>query len=82
MIKINLFVFILSFAVGLFYCYIMTPPPEVVLKFPSPYNVGKVVYKDKADTCYKYKADKVHCPVDRSLIKAQPIYENFPISKQ
>lgn len=82
MLRINITVFIIAFSIGLFYCYIMTPPPEVILKFPSPYNAGKILYKDKAETCYKYKAEKVPCPLDRNLIKPQPIYEDFPSQKQ
>lgn len=75
--KLHPLSFFISFSIGLFFCYILTPPPEVVLKFPSPYNAGKVVYKDKADTCYKYKAEKVNCPLNKALIKPQPIFEDF-----
>lgn len=75
--KINVFYFILAFAIGLFVCYIMAPAPEVVMKFPSPYNAGSVLYKDKSDTCYRYRADRVECPLDRSKIKPQPIMEDF-----
>lgn len=75
--RLNLFYFVLAFSVGLFICYVMTPPPEVVVKFPSPYNAGKIVYHDKADNCYTYRADAVACPKDRSLVKSQPIVEDF-----
>lgn len=75
--NINPFYFFISFAIGLFVVYIFNPPPQVVVKFPSPYNAGKIVYKDKGDTCYKYKAEKVSCPEDRSLMKPQPVFEDF-----
>lgn len=75
--NINLPIFLLSFAIGLFFVYILSPPPNVVLKFPSPYNAGKITYKDKSDTCYTYKADKVACPYDKNLIKPQPLFEDF-----
>lgn len=75
--KIHPFYFVLSFAAGLLYCYLTNPKPEVILKFPSPYNADQVTYKDKNETCYKYKAEKVECPLDKSLIKAQPISEDF-----
>lgn len=74
---INPLFFFLAFAVGLFIVYIFNPPPNVVVKFPSPYNAGKVVYKDSSDSCYTYKAEKVSCPKDRELIKPQPIHEDF-----
>jgi hypothetical protein len=80
--RLNLFYFSLAFAIGLFVCYVITPPPEMVLKHPSPYNAGKVTYKDKADTCYKYRADKVACPLDRSSVLPQPILEDYVNRRQ
>jgi hypothetical protein len=77
MLRINLFYFVVSFSLGMLVVYLSTPPPEVIVKFPSPYNVGNVVYTDKADTCYKYTAKDVACPFDKSLIKPQPIQEDF-----
>lgn len=71
--RINLLFFFMSFAIGLLFVYIFTPPPQVVIKFPTPYNSGQVVYKDKNDGCFLYKAEKVTCPYDKTLIKPQPI---------
>ena len=65
--------FFLAFGIGLLICYILTPSPEVVVKFPSPYNAGNVVYRDKADTCFTYSANEVACPRDKSTIKMQPV---------
>lgn len=75
--SISLPVFLISFAVGLFFVYILSPPPNVVLKFPSPYNAGKITYRDKSDTCYVYKAEQVSCPMNKELIKPQPLFEDF-----
>jgi hypothetical protein len=75
--RIHPLYFFIAFAVGLFFCYVTNPKPELVLKFPSPYNAGKIVYHDKANNCYKYSADKVECPADKTLIKPQPILEDF-----
>lgn len=74
--------FFIAFAIGLFFCYILTPAPEVVIKFPSPQNAGKVMYRDKSDTCYTYRADAVECPMDTSKIKSQPIQEDFRSQKR
>jgi len=79
--NINPFYFFISFAVGLFIVYIFRPPPQVVVKFPTPYNAGQVLYKDKNDTCYKYKAQKVSCPVQKDLVKPQPLFEDFGSQK-
>lgn len=72
--KLNPLAFFLSFAIGMFFIYIVTPKPEVVIKFPSPWNAGKVLYKSEDDkTCFVYKAEKTECPIDKSLIQPQPI---------
>lgn len=71
--KIKPIYFFVSFAIGLLVVYLITPPPQVVVKFPSPFNAGQVVYKDKADQCFVYRADKSTCPADKALIKEQPI---------
>lgn len=74
--KLNVSYFIISFAVGLFFCYITTPRPDIVMKFPSPGNVGKVTYKDKNGQCYVYKAEKVSCSSSKN-VKPQPVMEDF-----
>jgi hypothetical protein len=45
------------------------------MKFPSPNNAGTITYRDEEENCYKYKAERVECPLDKSLIKPQPIVE-------
>lgn len=69
--QIDPVVFFVAFAVGLFYCYVSVPPPEVVYKFPNPNNAGQVVYRTERDGCYKYRADRVDCPADAALIRPQ-----------
>lgn len=69
--------FFTALVVGLFVVYLMQPKPEVVVKFPSPYNAGKLTYRDKAGMCYVYDADKSECPRDAGLIKPQPTFEVF-----
>lgn len=75
---INPYWFFAALTVGLLYVYVVTPRPEVVVKFPSPYNAGSVVYTDKNDQCFKYRADAVDCPANKALIRHQPIsHEHF-----
>ena len=78
MINLNPYYFAAAFGIGMLIVYISTPPPQVVLKFPSPYNAGTIEYTDKAGACYTYKAEQVPCPKDGAAnIKAQPIQEDF-----
>lgn len=74
--KLNFFALIISFCIGILYVYISSPPPSVVMKFPSPFNAGKVVYKNKLDECYKYEYEKVECDKVKKL-QSQPVLENF-----
>ena len=75
--KLNLFYLVVSFCIGIGYIYIVTPPPTVIRKFPSPYNTKNLVYKDKDNGCYKYKHEKVSCNNTDASVVDQPVLENF-----
>lgn len=70
---IDPFYFFLAFSVGLIFTYLVTPTPTIIIKYPTPENAGKYVYKDKADVCYKYRAEEVDCPDNKDLVKEIPI---------
>lgn len=71
---INPFYFFLSFSLSVLTVYFLIPKPNVILKFPSPLNSGKIIYRnDKNDSCYIYEANKQDaCPSNTSLIQKQP----------
>ncbi len=62
-------IFLIALCIGLFYTYITTPYPQVIIKYPTPFNAGKITYVDKNNVCYKYHIKKVTCPADKSKIK-------------
>ena len=66
-------VFIISLAVGLFFVYILGPETKTVFIYPSPENVDKILFKDKADNCFQLQQEEVECPSDFSLLAKIPI---------
>lgn len=58
---IDLRFFMISFCIGMFFTYILTPTPEIIIKFPNPTNIDKIQYKDSTDTCYVYESKEVPC---------------------
>jgi hypothetical protein len=67
--------FILGFLVGIIYVFIASPDITSAVTYPTPYNAGKIIYKDAANNCFTYVATKVMCPSKNSGIKtkSQPI---------
>lgn len=75
---INFEVFFISFCIGLFFAYIITPEPEIIIKYPNPYQ--EQTFKTQTGTCVKYKAEKTECPADGNYI--DPINEEIESSKR
>lgn len=62
--KINPLAFAISLGLGLMIVYVTAPRPRRVVKFPSPLNAGKTMYKDAEKGCYVYTPEKVECTED------------------
>jgi hypothetical protein len=59
--SLNIFSFFIAFLVGVLYVYIDTPKARTIIKYPTPYNTNKMVYKGLTDECFKFKATEVKC---------------------
>lgn len=70
---ISIPVFLISFAVGLFFIYILGTEMKTVYIYPTPENVEKILFKDKADNCFNFEETTVDCPTNESLIYKIPI---------
>jgi hypothetical protein len=66
-------IFLISFAVGLFFVYIYGPEMKTIYIYPSPENIDKILFKDKADNCFKFEANEIKCPTNESLISKIPL---------
>lgn len=82
--RLNVTALLASFAIGILFTYLVTPPPKVVVKFPSPYNAGKVLYRDTSDTCFMFKSEEVECSNnnntgahERSILPQPLLFEGF-----
>ena len=62
MIKVEIFYIILGLFLGFFIIYITTPPPKIILKYPTIENIKNTTYVDKNGQCYKYYAKDIPCP--------------------
>jgi len=62
-------IFMISLCIGLAYTYYKTPTAQIIVKYPTPFNVNNVKYVDSTGTCYKYKIKESECPNDKSKIK-------------
>ena len=65
--------FLISFAIGLFFAYILGPETKTIFIYPSPENVDKILFKDKANNCFYFDQVEVKCPSNSSLISKIPI---------
>ena len=70
--KFNIFAFIIAFSFGILYVYISAPKPQIIIKYPTPYNANKIVYRNpNSDMCYKYEVQEVKCldnAIDQPII--------------
>lgn len=69
---INIKIFIISLAIGLFAVYITMPDTRKIYVYPTPENIDVLQYKDKTSNCFQYKQKVVNCPTDESKISKIP----------
>jgi hypothetical protein len=72
--KIQFFPMLLSFAIGIFFVYILKPAPMIILKYPNLENAGKLIYRDRNGTCFVYESKEVDCNANEAKIKPFPLF--------
>ena len=70
---VNIKVFLISLAVGLFCVYITGADIKVIHIYPTPDNSETVQFKDKSEQCFQYKTNEVTCPVMPFMTESIPI---------
>ena len=72
----NLFsfpIFLISFLIGLTFIYLSDKPSKIINIYPTPDNIHRFEYKDKASNCFEFYAQEVQCPNDIDKINLIPI---------
>jgi hypothetical protein len=70
---INIPVFLISLAFGLFAVYITGPDNRKIIVYPTHENVDSIQYRDKASNCFSLEENEVECPSDASKISKLPV---------
>ena len=65
---INIPVFLISFAVGLFIVYVTSKENKTIVVFPTPENQDAIQFVDKANTCHRFVATEKRCPINKDNI--------------
>jgi hypothetical protein len=68
---VNIYVFIISLAIGTLFVYLSTPTPTVIYVYPTPDNISKVEYVDKAKNCFQFQSSEVPCTSNSKDIPLQ-----------
>jgi len=69
---INIPIFIISLAFGLFAVYVTMPDSRIIHVYPTPDNIEAMQYKDKTNTCFTIKETEVQCPRNEHEIYTVP----------
>lgn len=69
---VNIPVFIISLAFGIFAVYITIPKTRKILIYPTTENVNLIQYRDKTNTCFSVQQDEVKCPANANEISKIP----------
>ena len=69
---INIPVFLISLAIGLFIVYIFVPNNRKIYVYPTPENVDSIQYKDATGACFNPVQTKTSCPKDEAQISKIP----------
>jgi hypothetical protein len=72
---LSLPIFLISFALGLFFVYILGPDSKTIYIYPNPQNYMNIQYKDAVDQCFEFKPIESKCPINPFSLKTVPIQE-------
>lgn len=63
--EIYLIYFLSSVIITFFILYLISPKPQVILKYPNYDKKISNLYIDDNNVCYRYKTKEVKCPCNK-----------------
>jgi hypothetical protein len=72
---ISLPIFLISFALGLFFVYVLGPDTKTIYMYPNLQNYMNIQYKDSVDQCFEFTPNETTCPINPFSIKTVPIQQ-------
>ena len=70
---INVPIFLVSLALGIFFIYITMPDMRKIYVYPTPENIDILQYRDKTYSCFHFKQKEVTCPNNEKDISKIPV---------
>lgn len=55
-------IFIISVVLTFIILYIISPEPQIIIKYPKTNDETSGLYVDNRNICYRYKTKEVECP--------------------
>lgn len=68
MIPISFSYLFYGFIFGLLLMSLFYKKNKVFIQYPTPSNVGKIIYRDMDDKCFKYRAIRTKCSPQNQVI--------------
>jgi hypothetical protein len=68
---ISLPVFLISFAIGIFFIYIIGPEVKTLYVYPTPSSVSSFQYKDSINQCFEFNLKDTSCPLEPKFVPIQ-----------
>ena len=69
---INIPVFIISLALGVFFVYVTTSNNRKIIVYPTHENAHLLQYRDKTNNCFTVTETEVKCPTNPNMISKIP----------
>lgn len=60
--------FLYGFLFGILLLCLTKKETKVFIQYPTPYNAGKIIYRDSLNNCYSFKSIRTKCSNDNLIV--------------